>query len=68
MSPATPQTRTRSTAGRGVVPPSLIEDVDADLPDATPYSHLEPEREGIVFAVACVLCSVILYGGVLLLI
>jgi hypothetical protein len=35
------------------------------LPPA-PYSYLEPEGEGILFAAFCLVSSLLIYGGVLL--
>jgi hypothetical protein len=67
MNPATLQ-RPRRPARSAVVPATLAEDLDAfpENVDAAPaYFFLEPGGEGIVFAVACVLCSAIVYAGVL---
>jgi hypothetical protein len=59
MNPATFEPRSPST------PPAPVDEVDASPDGPQPYAHLEPEREGILFAVACVLCSAVLYAGVL---
>jgi hypothetical protein len=49
-------------------PEALDDDYEQATEKATPASHsfLEPRGEGILFAVLCILSSLIIYCGVLL--
>lgn len=47
-------------------PRNIAEDHPRQKLNPVSHSYLEPGREGILFAVLCLLCSAIIYFGVLL--
>ena len=61
-----PRFRRTSAATRGQI--EEAPDLDTPTPHLKPasYSYLEPQGEGILFATFCLLSSLIIYSGVLL--
>jgi hypothetical protein len=62
----TPRFRTPSARTRGKI--EEVADLEPQAPRLTPasYAYLEPQGEGILFAAFCLLSSLIIYCGVLL--